>query len=139
MMPVYAQLILCAHNLLNVWLDAYKIKRALKKNIPKSVRHGANLAAYCVTAAALIWWQHSGVWEAIVFTLSAFFQRQLSFDIPLNLRRGLPWNYVSLDKPPKALMDRIEVRIFGYNGSAPVLVYGVLWVSCLLITGIFFR
>lgn len=125
MIPVYAQLILVAHNLLNVWLDAYKIKRALKKNIPKSVRHGMNFAAYAITTGVIIWFQHMAMWEVVVFALSAFFQRQLTFDIPLNLRRGLAWNYVSLDKPPKALMDRIEVRLFGYNGTAPVVVYGI--------------
>jgi hypothetical protein len=129
---LYDQLILAAHNLLNVWLDAYKIKRALKKNIPKSVRHGVNFAAYAITVGMVIWWRHMGVWDAVVFALSALFQRQLTFDIPLNWRRGLAWNYVSLDKPPNALMDKIEIRLFGYNGTAPVVVYGVCWAGLFI-------
>lgn len=70
--------------------------------------------------------------EAIAFAFSALFQRQLTFDIPLNLRRGLAWNYVSLDKPPNALMDKIEVRVFGYNGTAPVVVYGLCWAGLFI-------
>lgn len=129
MVALYNQLILLVHNLLNVWLDAYKIKRALKKNIPKSIRHGINFAAYAITVGVVIWWQKMGVWEAVTFALSGLFQRQLTFDIPLNWRRGLPYNYVSLDKPPKAIMDQIEVRLFGYNGTAPVVVYGLCWAG----------
>lgn len=60
--------------------------------------------------------------------LSAFFNRQITFDIPLNLRRGLKWYYVSLDKPPKAWLDRQEIKIFGYNGAAITFMYFVLWI-----------
>jgi len=126
------QAILGAFNFLNVWLDAYKIKRALKQNVPKSVRHGINLAAYAVCVGLIIWLFKLQIWDAVLFAVSAFFNRQLSFDIPLNLRRGLKWDYVSLDKPPKALLDKIEIRIFGYNGKAPVFCYAVLWVGCLI-------
>jgi hypothetical protein len=127
------QAILIAFNLLNVWLDAYKIDRALKKKIPNSIKHGINFGAYAVCTGLIIWIFKLQVWDAVLFACSAFFNRQLSFDIPLNLRRGLKWDYVSLDKPPKALMDKIEVRIFGYNGKAPVFCYGVLWVGCLIV------
>jgi hypothetical protein len=68
----------------------------------------------------------------VAFALSGLFQRQLTFDIPLNIRRGLAWNYVSLDKPPNAFMDKIEIRLFGYNGTAPVVVYGVCWAGLFI-------
>jgi hypothetical protein len=54
--------------------------------------------------------------------------RKIFFDIPLNLRRGLKWDYVSLDKPPKALNDRIEVKLWGYNGRIGVAVYSVVLI-----------
>jgi hypothetical protein len=130
------QAILVAFNLLNVKFDAYKIKRALKKNIPKSVRHGINFGAYLVCVGLIIWLRHLPLWDAVLFAVSAFFNRQLSFDIPLNLRRGLKWDYVSLDKRPKAMLDKIEIRIFGYNGKAPVFCYAVLWVGCLIVKAV---
>lgn len=125
-----SQAILALFNLINSRIDAYRIM----KN--KTIAHGINFGAYCVVTGLIIWLFHYEPWQGIVFAVSAFFQRQLSFDIPLNLRRGKAWNYVSLDKPPKALMDRIEIRLFGYNGTAPVVVYGLLW--CGLFTLQFF-
>lgn len=127
------QAILVAFNLINVKLDAYKIKRALKKNIPKAVRHGINFGAYLVCVGLIIWLRHLPLWDAVLLAVSAFFNRQLSFDIPLNLRRGLKWDYVSLDKPPKAMLDKIEIRIWGYNGKAPVFCYAVLWAGCAVV------
>ncbi len=118
------QAILIAFNLLNSRLDAYRIL----KN--KQIAHGINFGAYSLLVAVICWFWHLNIGEISLFSLSAFFNRQLSFDIPLNLRRGLKWDYVSLDKPPKALMDRIEVWLFGYNGKAPVFCYAVLWVAC---------
>jgi hypothetical protein len=64
--------------------------------------------------------------------VSAFCNRQFSFDIPLNLRRGLAWDYVSLADPPKSILDRIEIRIFGHNGRAPFVIYGAVWIACLI-------
>jgi hypothetical protein len=120
-------IILIGFNLVNVWLDAYRIL----KN--KKIAHGLNFGAYLTTVIACIWLFHLEVWQAVVFLLSAFFSRQITFDIPLNMCRGKNWDYVSLDKPPKALMDRIEVRIFGYNGTAPTLIYLMLWILTLII------
>jgi len=50
----------------------------------------------------------------------------------LNLRRGLKWDYVSLAKPPKAIMDIIEIAFFGYNGRAAILIYAIMWVGSLI-------
>jgi hypothetical protein len=120
-------IILIGFNLVNVWADAYRIL----KN--KHIAHGLNFGAYITTGVVCIWLFHFGLWQAVVFLLSAFFSRQITFDIPLNMCRGKDWNYVSLDKPPKALMDRIEVRIFGYNGTAPTIIYLMLWILTLTI------
>jgi len=120
---ICAIVVLILENLTNCYIDAYKIK-VLNKNI----RHGINFTFYAAVTGLCIYFFHMPVAVSIVFACSAFFNRQITFDIPLNLRRGLKWNYVSLDKPPKAFMDRIEVRVFGYNGTAPTVYYGILWV-----------
>lgn len=121
-------IILSAFNFLNSRIDAYRIK-VLKKVI----RHAINFGAYALLVAFLIWRQKPGWYEAINFCISAFCNRQFTFDIPLNVRRGLKWDYVSLDKPPKAVLDKIEICLFGYNGRAPFLMYGVVFIICLLV------
>lgn len=122
-----AQLFLVLFNLLNAANDAARIK----KN--KRIYHSINFGAYALFCMALCWFAHWDIGVITLFCVSAFFQRQLSFDIPLNLRRGLKWDYVSLAKPPKALLDKIEIRLFGYNGRAPVFMYAALWMACLII------
>lgn len=119
-------ILLIGFNLANVFIDAYKIKK-----LNKTIRHGINLGAYLAIAGLIVWLFDLTPSRSVVFLLSAFFNRQITFDIPLNLRRGLKWDYVSLDKPPKAIMDRIEVRLFGYNGRLPVLIYSICWILSL--------
>jgi hypothetical protein len=68
-----------------------------------------------------------------VYCISAFTNRQGSFDIPLNLRRALKWDHVSTAKPPAAWLDRQEIALFGYNGRAPLVMYGAIWIICLII------
>lgn len=118
---------LAGFNLINSRVDAYRIL----KN--KTIAHGINFGAYAFYCAALCWLAQWNVWQIILFGVSAFANRQFSFDIPLNLRRGLKWDYVSLAKPPAAWLDRQEIRLFGYNGRAPVLMYATIWVACLII------
>jgi hypothetical protein len=121
------QLALAVFNLTNVQIDAYRILRN------KTIAHGINFGTYAVFCALLCWLARWDVWQIILFCVSAFCNRQFTFDIPLNIRRGLKWDYVSLAKPPKAFLDRIEIRLFGYNGRAPLFVYGSVWVICLII------
>lgn len=104
-------------NLVNSQIDAYRIL----KN--KTIAHGVNLGAYLILVLILTLF-----FKNWLLFIPAFFNRQITFDIPLNLRRKLKWDYVSLDRPPKALMDRIEVRIFGYNGKLSTIIYLILWV-----------
>lgn len=122
-----AQAALIVFNLANVWIDAYRIMKH------KTIAHGINFAAYAIFVAFLCWVTQWDVGVITLFCVSAFCNRQLSFDIPLNIRRRLPFDYVTKAKPPKAILDRIEIRVFGYNGRAPVIVYAGVWVACLII------
>jgi hypothetical protein len=121
------QLALAVFNLCNVKIDAYRILSH------KTIAHGINFAAYAAFCVLLCWLARWDVRQVVIFCVSAFCNRQFTFDIPLNKRRGLQWDYVTKADPPKSILDRIEIRIFGRNGRAPFLVYGVVWVVCLII------
>ena len=121
------QIALTGFNLINSRIDAYRIMRN------KRITHGINFAAYVVFVGLLCWLGRYELWDIVVFSVSAFCNRQFTFDIPLNLRRGLKWDYVSKANPPKSITDRFEIFLFGYNGRAPFLLYGVIWVACLII------
>lgn len=117
------QLSLAFFNLLNSHLDAYRIL----KN--KSIAHGINISLYAAYICMLALLFDMRGWELFLFSCSAFFNRQLSFDITLNIRRGLPWDYQSTAEPPKALMDRIENIIFaGSSGNQIAMIYLEAWI-----------
>lgn len=121
------QLMLAGFNFINSRIDAYRIMHN------KTIAHGVNFGVYALFCSLLCWLAQWNVGVIALFSVSAFCNRQFSFDIPLNLRRGLKFDYVSPAKPPKALLDKIEIRIFGYNGQAPLVLYGVAWLVCLII------
>lgn len=125
------QLALAVFNLCNVQIDAYRIL----KN--KRIAHGINFVAYAAFCALLCWLARWDVQQVVIFCVSAFCNRNISFDLPLNKRRGLPLFYVTKAKPPKSILDRIEIRIFGYNGKAPVILYAVIWIICLIVKAIY--
>lgn len=127
---------LAVFNIINSRIDPYRIL----KN--KSIAHGINFGAYALFTSVVgyLFIRHvvglrCVVSEIIVFAISAFCNRQFSFDIPLNIRRfGVEkWDYVSLAKPPKFFLDRWEIRLFGYNGRAPLVMYGTGFMICILI------
>lgn len=122
-----AHVFLIAFNLLNAKRDANRIMKG------KRIYHGLNFVTYTLFCGSMCLAAEWAIWVITIFLISAFCNRQLSFDIPLNLMRGLKWDYVSLAKPPKSITDRIEIRIFGYNGRAPVIVYAAVWAVCLII------
>lgn len=117
------QVVLIGWNVINSRVDAYRILRH------KAIAHGINFVAYAIIVGVLIWLGRFELKDAILFGTSAFFNRQLSFDISLNLRRGLPWYYQSVAQPPKSLMDRIERKLFGmdYDGKKIVLWYSMFY------------
>lgn len=122
------QAILVGFNLVNARVDAYRILRH------KNIAHAANFGVYALFVALLCWLSGWNIGVITLFSVSAFFNRQISFDIPLNLRRGLPWYYQSTANPPKAVMDRIERFIFGnLSGKWIAAIYMACWILCLLI------
>lgn len=118
---------LALFNLANAWIDAYRIMKH------KRIAHGLNFGAYALFVAFMCWVTHWNIGVITLFCVSAFANRQWSFDVPLNIRRRLPWDYVTKAKPPAAILDRVEIRIFGYNGRAPLVMYAIVWVACLII------
>lgn len=122
-----SQLALASFNLLNAAHDAFRIRAH------KRIYHGLNFGVFTLLVALLCWRAGWNFGVITLFCVSAFCNRNITFDIPLNKFRGLKWDYVSTAKPPKAILDRIEIRLFGYNGRAPVIMYAVVWVVCLII------
>ena len=119
-------------NILNAYIDAYRIL----KN--KTIAHWINLGCYGIVVGIEVYFLKMVWWMAVIFCIQAFLNRQNTFDIPLNLRRGLKFDYMSQDKPPKAWWDRQEYRIFGNNGRLIALTYIGLWVVSLTIIFIIF-
>jgi hypothetical protein len=121
------QVALAGFNLINSRIDAYRITRH------KTIAHALNFGVYTLFCMLLCWLARWNIGVITLFCVSAFCNRQFSFDIPLNLRRGLKWDYVTKAKPPAAWLDRQEIRLFGYNGRAPLVMYAVIWLVCLII------
>lgn len=125
------QLILAFFNYVNSRIDAYRIFR------DKAIAHGINFSAYAIFSLLLYYisvkptltWAEFPYIKFLIYCVSALCNRQLSFDIPLNLRRGLDWFYQSVANPPKALMDKIERKLFGvdYDGKKIVVFYAIMW------------
>jgi hypothetical protein len=117
-------LLFSVFNLINSRIDAYKIKV-----LHKEIRHGINFIAYGVVVAGAMCLRSYSILAIVLNCLSAFFNRQITFDIPLNLRRGLSWDYQSTANPPKAIWDRIEKFVFrSLSGKQIVIIYLVSWV-----------
>lgn len=126
------QAILVAFNLINVKIDAFRITKH------KKIAHWINLTAYGCFCALLIWLFRMNWPGGFLFCVAAFANRQLSFDIPLNLRRKLPWYYQSTADTPAAFWDRIERDLFGTsNGKKIAAIYAGMWIVCLTIKWIF--
>lgn len=118
------QFLLAFWNLINSRIDAYRIL----KN--KTIAHGINFVAYGLFVGLVCWLFEYDLKTIILFSVSAFFNRQFSFDLPLNLRRHLPWYYQSTANPPKAILDRVERFLFGDHplvGIKIAIVYGILY------------
>ena len=116
-------ILLIAWNIANSQIDAYRILKH------KNIAHGVNFGAYAVVVGVLTWINHN-YW---ILPLSAFFNRQITFDIPLNVRRKLDWFYQSTAIIPKAVMDRIERFVFRGKKYVPEIAYGTCWVATLIL------
>lgn len=122
------QLCLVFFNIINAYIDAYRIL----KN--KSIAHAVNFCWYAASVITLVVLTNITGWSLFLFCCSAFFNRQVSFDITLNLRRGLSWDYQSIADPPKAVMDKIERVVFGdCTGSVIALFYLNAWLDVMMV------
>lgn len=101
------------------WLNAKWIAKG------KRIRHGINGAIHIVAAAIIAWFTH---WYHF-FTVLLI--ARVSFDWPLNLFRGLPLGYVSIN--PKSIADRAEKKIFGQDGITPKILYALAVIVLLAI------
>lgn len=126
-MTISADILLIGFNAVNSQLDAYRILKH------KKIAHGINFGAYLILVGVTIYLYQMNPARSIVFSIGALCNRQITFDIPLNLRRKLKWFHVSTAKPPKAILDRIEIWAVGYNGKLLVLIYSIGWILSLLI------
>lgn len=117
---VINQFILAFCNLINSRVDAYLILRN------KTIAHGINLGVYTAITGLLIFLFKMNWPNAILFCFSAFFNRQLSFDIPLNLRRHLKWYHQSTANPPAAWWDRVERSVFPDNDGKKIAKFYIL-------------
>lgn len=117
------QLALAFFNLVNSRIDAYRILQH------KSIAHGINFGAYAVFTGLVIWIADYNLPNGVLFACSAFFNRQISFDVPLNLRRGLKWYHQSTANPPKAILDRLERLIWPNNDGVKIFFFYLnMWI-----------
>lgn len=124
------QLFLILFNIANAHIDAYRILAN------KTIAHAVNFVAYLAFTAIICLLLSMPVGPVILFFLSAFFNRQFSFDIPLNLRRGLACDYQSTANPPKAILDRIERAVFGVGpnvGKRILKAYSICYCVIIII------
>lgn len=122
---VIAQLIRIGANLLNARLDANQILKH------KPVAHGRNAIIAVVVWGLTAWMAGTTGWWLIADAAGALCCRQLFFDIPLNLWRGLKWDYVSSAlKIP--VWDRIENKLIRPGRRLHGPVYAVIYVLTLV-------
>lgn len=113
-----------AFAVINIGL-AYQDSRRLANK--KWIKHGINAAVYIGLLLA-VWFLHGWDWKLIAALLLT---RQIFFDSPLSLFRGLKWNYITPAEKPAAIIDRLEKRIFGMNGTLMYIVYIVSLIILL--------
>ena len=81
----------------------------------RRIYHGINGAIHLAVVSYTYF--KMGGFQAFSMLLVA----RLFFDIPLNLFRGIPLDYVPDN--PKSIVDRIEKFVFGEDGVTPKLIY----------------
>lgn len=113
-----AHLLFSAWCLFNAFFDAYLIFE------DKRIAHGVNGALSVAVAWVISFMTEMNLSETMLFGLACLFNRQISFDIPLNLRRKLGAFYQSVANPPKAITDQIERYLFGFiSGKQLAIIY----------------
>jgi hypothetical protein len=101
-------LFLTLFNFANAIFDAGRILRH------KKVFHIINATLYLFLIIALCIVFEFRIYVAVLFFIIAFLNRQITFDIPLNLLRHLEWYYQTKATGKEAsLLDQLERKIFG--------------------------
>jgi hypothetical protein len=104
-------------------------KDAAKIKDKKTIDHFLNGIAYCLTIVIFCMIFEMDWLEVIIFALSCFCNRQLFFDIPLNLMRKIKWNYIPAK--PESFVDKIELK-FGFTPGTIEVIYLMIWVATIL-------
>ena len=119
---VLTLLIFAVLNIALAFIDAYKIFKG------NTINHVINAAVYIAMVAVSFFIFHN-VW--LIFAL--LFNRILVFNIFLSLFRGLNWDYVTPENPPKSIIDRIAKMVFGMNGKLMYSVYSAVFIVLIII------
>jgi hypothetical protein len=104
-------------------LNAISIKNGKYKNIKHGWQGALHIALAIACALTFVWY------TAFIILCEA----RVVFNTALNGFRGLPIDYVTSEKRPASILDRIEKRVFGMNGWLPLLIYFISWVGINLI------
>jgi len=108
-------------------------------SVDARIRHGLNgvFVSVFIIFFAIQYYMLHGFWYSLGYVAIHLLIARVVFDTVLNIyrfhRRGLfsAINYVS--ENPKSIIDRIEKRIFGYNGYAPKIIYIIFIISLNLL------
>ena len=122
-------------SIINAKFDAYRISKG------KDIAHWLNLTVFLIMVGIEIYIGKFIWWYAIIFFFTSCLNRRVFFGIPLNIFRSkhdptIKWDYISKAKPPKAWLDRQEIKVFGYNGNAIHKTYIIL---LLIFTALSFK
>ena len=119
---VLTLLIFAVLNISLAFIDAHKIFKG------NTINHVINAAVYIAMVAVSFFIFHN-VWLIIAL----LFNRLLVFNIALSLFRGLNWDYVTPENPPKSIIDRIAKMVFGMNGKLMYGVYAAVFIVLIII------
>lgn len=114
-------LIFSVLNVALAFLDAHQILKG------KWIKHGVNAGIYLGMLVVPYLLFHN-----ILFIVALLFTRLIVFNITLSLFRGLKWDYVTPENPPKSLIDRWAKKIFGMNGKLMYGTYAVVFTLLLI-------
>jgi hypothetical protein len=106
-------------------------KDASKIKANKTIDHFLNGVAYILTITVFCMIFKMDWFESGLFTLSCFCNRQLFFDVPLNLMRKLKWNYIPVK--PESFIDKIEGKI-GFSPGTAEIIYSQLWAFTIIMS-----
>lgn len=106
--------------IVNVALAYYDADRIKKGGW---IYHGINGLVYGAIVAVPYFFFND--WWLVVALL---FNRLLVFNIALSVFRKLPWDYVTPERRPKPITDRIAKYVFKRNGALMYAVYLAIFI-----------